>query len=296
MKATRSDLITQYIDSFPVLPVTVTRLMQVTGNPECSVKDIVETIHSDQSLCLTVLKIANSVLFGRPRKVDSIKMAVVTLGFNEVQRIALAKALINSFGKLAEHHKILVDRFWQHSFVCGMAAGVIARDQGIIPDIAFMGGLIHDIGKLIMLETFADDYAPERWMTSLSEEQMLRDELRMFSFTHDMLGGQLLRKWFFPENLISAVANHHHPEEAAGGEEGFAHVIQLADVLSFYCCNQELLGEDDILTVIDNCLPGLQSRWHGLGLPLDNEALAGWFSWLVENHEQSTTLREAFSA
>jgi putative nucleotidyltransferase with HDIG domain len=301
MEKTRSELIKQHIDSFPVLPATVARLIQVSSAPDCSVKDIVDTLHTDQSLCLTVLKIANSVLFGRPQKVDSIKTAVIVLGFNEVQRIALAKALISSFSKLAKNHKPIVDRFWEHSFVCGMAARIIAQDQHITPnqhitpDIAFMGGLIHDIGKLIMFETFADEYALERWMTTLSNEETLHEELQMFSFTHDMLGGQLLRKWFFPENLITAVAYHHRPSEATK-VKAFAHVIQLADILSFYCCNQESLGDENILTVIHASLPEVQSLWHGFGLSLDNDAITGWFHWLTNNHEQGRSLREVFFA
>ncbi len=295
MKKTRIELIKQHIDSFPVLPTTVTRLIKVTNDPECSVKEVVDTLHLDQSLCLTVLKIANSVLFGRPQKVDSIKMAVVILGFDEVQRIALAKALINSFSKLAYKHKPFVDRFWQHSFACGMAARIIAQDQRITPDIAFMGGLIHDIGKLIMFETFTDDYVLERWMTTLSNEEMLREELEMFSFTHDMLGGQLLKKWFFPENLITAVAYHHRPGEATK-QKAFAYVIQLADILAFYCCNQESLEDNDILTVIHGSLPDIQSHWHSLGLSLDNDAIAGWFRWLLNNQVQGNSLRAAFAS
>lgn len=293
MQPTRSELIKQHIDSFPVLPATVTKLMHVTSNPECSVQDVVETLHSDQSLSLTVLKIANSVLFGRPRKIDSIKMAVVALGFNEVQRIALSKALINSFSKLAGRHKPVIDRFWQHSFVCAMAAGYIARDQRMNPDVAFMGGLLHDLGKLIMLQTFADDYAPERWMTTFSNEDSLDEELRMFSFTHDMLGGRLLRKWLFPENLISAVAYHHRPGEA-GSEKAFAQLIQLADVLSFYSCNKDLLEENDILTAVHTSLPDVLVRCHRVGIPLKNKTITGWFDRLVDNQEQTTHLKEAF--
>jgi len=112
------------------------------------------------------------------------------------------------------------------------------------PDIAFLGGLIHDIGKLIMLETFVDDYAVD-WMTIFSREEIRHDEHQMFSFTHDIVGGQLLRKWIFPENLITAVEHHHRPGEA-GEEKSLAYIIQLADFLSFYCCNRELLGDDNI--------------------------------------------------
>jgi len=294
MQPTRSELIIQHIDSFPVLPATVTRVMRVTSDPECSVQDVVETLHADQSLSLTVLKIANSVLFGRPRKIDSIKMAVVALGFNEVQRIALAKALINSFGKIAGHYKPVIDQFWQHSFVCAMAAGKIARDQRMNPDVAFMGGLLHDIGKLIMLETFADDYTPEQWMTTFSKAEMLYEELRMFSFTHDKLGGRLLQKWLFPKNLISAVAYHHRPGEA-GSEKAFAQIIQLADVLSYYSCNKDLLEENDILTAVYTSLPDVQAHWHGCAVPLKNKVIIDWFDWLVDNQKHGSQLKEAFS-
>jgi len=277
------------------MPVSVTRLMQVTSNPDCSVKDVVETIHFDQSLCLTVLKIANSVLFGRPQKVDSIKMAVIVLGFNEVQRIALTKAFINSFNKLARRHKTYIDRFWEHCFVCGMVAQIIARDLQQRPDLAFMGGLLHDIGKLIMLETFTDDYAPELWMNRLSTRKTLHEELQMFSFTHDMLGGQLLRKWLFPDNIIAAVAYHHRPWEAAR-EKGFALVVQLADFLSFYCCNRELLEGDDIFAATEKYLPEVLAEGRDLGLPVGNAAITGWFSWLLNNHKQGSRLKEAFAS
>lgn len=295
MTTPKLELIKQHIDSFPVLPATVTRLIEVTNAPESSAKDVMMVIHSDQSLSLTILKIANSALFGRPQKVDSLKTAITVLGFNEVQRIALAKALVNSFDKLAKQHKLYIDRFWTHSFVCGMAAGRIAGDMGIAPDIAFMGGLIHDIGKLVMLETFSDDYAAEHWMTRFSDEEMLHDELRMFSFTHDQVGGQLLRQWHFPETLVSAVANHHRPGEVSEGK-GLAGVIQLADLLSFYSCNRESLGTEDILPLVHNSLPDSNSRWQDWGLTVTDEAVQGWFAWLTDNFEQGDNLREAFSS
>jgi len=290
----KHELIKQHIDSFPVLPAAVTRLMQVINSPESSAQDVVEVILPDQSLCLTVLKIANSVLFGRPQKVESMKMAVSVLGFNEVQRIALSKALVNSFSKLSKQHAVFIDKFWEHSFVCGIAATAISRDLHINPEIAFMGGLIHDIGKLIMLETFNDDYSTESWMTLFGSE-LLSEELEMFSFTHDLVGGQLLQKWFFPKTLIAAVAYHHHPEKT-DEKTGLAYVIQLADLLSFYCCNQESLGDESILTVIKNSLPAMQSHWQNFGLSIENDTIARWFNWLLDNHEQGNNLKEAFSS
>ena len=294
METTRQELIKQHIDTFPVLPVTVMRLMEVTSNPASSAQDVVDVILTDQSLCLTVLKISNSVLFGRPHKVDSIRLAVSVLGFNEVQQIALAKALINSFSKIAKQHKAHIDKFWEHSFVCAMVARLMAEGLNVAPDGAFMGGLIHDIGKLIMLETFADDYA-EDWLLASSGRDMHEEELRIFSFTHDMVGGHLLRKWLFPENLIAAVEAHHGPDKATAGKE-FAALIQVADLLAYYCCNQQLLGKDDIITVIYNSLPDIQSQWQCYGLPWETDAVKGWFNWLLNNYEQGCNLKEAFSS
>ncbi len=293
MEHKRLELIKQHIDSFPVLPATVTRLLTVTNDPESSAQDVMEVIVNDQSLCFTVLKIANSVLFGRPKKVDSIRMAVSILGFNEVQQIALAKALINSFSKVAKHHKATIDRFWQHSFVCGMIAKVIARDLQISTESAFMGGLIHDIGKLIMLETFVEDYSLD-WLTNFSDGQTLQKELHTFSFTHDIVGGELLRKWLFPENLTAAVEYHHRPEQAAR-EQGVAYVVQLADLLSFYCCNQEPLANDTLLTQVTASLPEIESQWHGFGLPWEKQTIVGWYTWLLANYDQGASLKEAFS-
>ncbi len=293
MTTLNPEQIKQHIDSLPVLPVTVTRLMRVTSDPESSAQDVMETILPDQSLCLTILKVANSALLGLPQKVDSIKMAVTVLGFNEVQNIALAKAIINSFSNIDKQQKPIIDKFWAHSFVCAMAARIIAKDLHIAPEVAFIGGLIHDIGKLIMLEIYRSGYAVEYWMTKCCDKELLQDELEAFLFTHDQVGGQLLEKWLFPKNLIAAVANHHRPSEALE-EKKLAHIIQLADLLSFYCCNQESLGEDDILKAVRTSLPHMQSQWHGIGLPVENDEIVRWFDWLLDNHDQGSNLKEAF--
>jgi putative nucleotidyltransferase with HDIG domain len=294
MTTTNHELIKQHIDSFPILPITVTRLLKVTNNSESSVQDVMEVVLTDPSLCVTVLKIANSALYGRPKKVASINMAVSILGFNEVLGIAMAKALINSFSKLGKQHQGFIDRFWEHSFLCGIVARAIAQDLRITPDSAFMGGFIHDVGKLIMLEIFADDYELG-WMTKFSDEEMLHDELDTFAFTHDTVGGQLLNKWLFPEILITAVEYHHHPLEAVN-HKSFAAIIQLADLLSFYCCNRDSLGDEDIVTAIRNSLPEIQTQWQDFGLPFEDNALIEWFNWLTENYEEGCNLKEAFSS
>lgn len=291
MNSEKFKRIEKHIDSFPVLPATVIRLMEVTSNPESSAQDVMETILPDQSLCLTVLKFANSVLFGRPERVDSLTKAIAFLGFDEVKNIALSKALLNSFGDLEKRHHFYLEKFWEHSFVCGMAARHIAYDLRLRKDVAFTAGLIHDIGKLIILRSFEDEYAPEKWMMEFSSEENLENELRVFSFTHDMVGGQLLKKWNFPENLVTAVAYHHYPAETIK-DLRYAHIVQLADLLAICSCNPDLLVDGDINGRIREVLPELNERWQMQGLSWQENNNENWYQWLVINREEGNSIRE----
>ncbi len=294
MKSARLELIEQHIDSFPVLPSTVSKVLEVTNDPDSSAQDLMEVILPDQSLSLTVLKIANSVLFGRPKKVDSLKLAITILGFDEVQSIALSKAVFNSFNELPHQHKPYIDSFWKHSFICAMAARRIAGDLDYQQDIAFMAGLIHDVGKLVMMQTFSEDYQPSLWMARLSVEDVLENEKKTFSFTHDEVGGQLLNKWHFPDTLMAGVSFHHHPD-AATDQQAFAYIVQLADILSYYCCHQDEMQDEDIVSVVAHLFPEIRDNWKILGLPLHNDAIAEWFDWLVENQEHGSKLKDIFS-
>ena len=82
------------IDSFPALPATVNRVIEITGNPESSANDLMQAILPDQSMCIAILKLANSAFFGRPRKVASIEEAIVVLGFQEIRNIILTQAVL----------------------------------------------------------------------------------------------------------------------------------------------------------------------------------------------------------
>lgn len=291
MKSEKFKRLEKHIDSLPVLPATVTRLLQAVSNPDSSAQDVMEAILPDQSLCLTILKFANSVLFGRPKKVGSLTQAVAFLGFDEVQNIALSKALINSFDDFDKRHHPYLDKFWEHSFMCGMAARHIADDLKLRQDVAFTSGLIHDVGKLLILKSFGDDYLSQKWMGELSTEENLHQELQLFSFTHDMIGGQLLEKWLFPEVLLTAVAYHHRPGET-GKDPKYAYIVQLADVLSFFSCNPDRLNGDNILSATVTVLPGIEKKWQVLGLNVSDEAVENWYEWLLLNREEGNSIRD----
>ncbi len=125
-------------------------------------KRSIQAILPDRSMCVAILKIANSALYGRSERVNSLETAIMVLGFNEVRNIVLGRSVVTAFGR-CKKNKAAIDQFWDHSFTCGLAAKTIAEHLGLSsPGQFFVGGLIHDIGKLAMLLTFPDEYSPDQ--------------------------------------------------------------------------------------------------------------------------------------
>jgi HD-like signal output (HDOD) protein len=282
--------IEERIDSFPSLPSTVAEVMNVVNNPESSAKDLTQAILPDQSMCVAILKIANSVLYGRPKEVSSLESAITVLGFDEIQNIVLSKSVLNSFGTVFKRNDGTINNFWDHSFTCALAARIIAEHFSITsPGRFFIGGLIHDIGKLALLLTLPAEYDVERWLRGFSDEEKLEEELKLLSITHEEVGARLLKKWDFPENLVYGLQFHHHPGNSPGSN-GFPIIIQLADALSFICCNyaQEDIG--DLETTVKQLLPGIETLWNTYKLPWENMRLEMWYNWVNIEREHGSSI------
>jgi len=290
MKDSNYARIEKQIDSFPSLPTTVTEVMNVVNNPESSAKDLTQAVLPDQSMCVAILKIANSALFGRPKKVSSLESAITVLGFDEIQNIVLSKSVLNSFGSVFKGNDQIINEFWDHSFTCALAARVIAEHFSIsLPGRFFIGGLIHDIGKLAMLMTFPKEYTTEKWLSGFSTTEKLEEEKEQFGITHAEVGGRLLKKWDFPDTLVNGLQYHHTPGDSPGSH-GFPIIIQLADVLSYICCNY---AKDDIQrleTMILDLIPGIAETWNNYQLPWETLRLEMWYNWVSIEREHGSSI------
>ena len=296
MTASKYEEIERKIDSFPSLPAIVAQVLSVVENPDSSIKDLVQTILPDQSMCVAILKIANSALYGRSGKVSSLETAIMVLGFIEVQNIVLGRTVVATFDGICKKNRIIINQFWEHSFTCGIAAKTIAEHLGLSsPGMFFVGGLIHDIGKLAMLLTFPSEYSPSYWLAGFSSQEKLSEERKTFSITHGEVGSCLLKRWHFPANLLSAIKFHHTPS-AASIHKGFPLLIQLADMLAFLSCNQELLANRDLFTTIPSYLPNFENLWRGQNLPWDSFTLDAWFTWIQIDRSYGSTIMNILSS
>ncbi|MBU1139252.1 MAG: HDOD domain-containing protein, partial [Proteobacteria bacterium] len=267
------------VDSLPSLPATVSRVISVTADPESSANDLMEAILPDQSMCATILKIANSAFFGMPREVATIDKAVTVLGFNEVHNIVLGKAVFNSFQKIGPGSKEIVQDFWNHSFSCALTAKILAEDLGCSPSELFIAGLIHDIGKLVILMALPGEYLPILELTGMQQNQCHQLESKTFEISHEQVGFRLLTRWLFPERLINSVGFHHHPQND-GPHSLYALIVQLSDTLSILLHEKELSANTTLFSRVCTLLPEGQALWKQHNLSIEEEQVEGWMEKL----------------
>lgn len=200
--------------NLPSLPSVYYELERAVCQPDSSINDITDIIRNDQSLALRLLKIANSAFYGSPPEIGTLEEAVMLIGFREIQELALATAVIEAFQKVSSR-LVNVVSFWEHSIACGLASALIAEcGHDPMPERFFVGGLLHDIGRLIMLLN-----APEESQAILDRceaEGRMNSELEreVFGFDHALLGAELISFWKLPASVANMVSCHHDPSKA----------------------------------------------------------------------------------
>lgn len=283
------------IDTIPALPAIVTRVLAITANPESSANDLMKAILPDQTMCATILKFANSAAFGIPKEVSTIERAIMILGFEEVKNIIIGKAIFASFPKLSKESTKGVGVFWEHAFTCGLTCKIIAEHYKLPPSEFFICGLIHDIGKLVMLMAFPSSYPILEEHSLANHFHAMGTEIEQYGTRHDDVGLELARRWFLPEQLASAIGYHHRPESAPQYRQ-HPMIVQVADILSLMYCCSDITEAKDVQTVFSSFQPGTIELWQKNGLNLQPQSLGKWFETLQETRENDLQLNTLLSA
>jgi len=294
MNTTNLAVIKAKLDSLPALPTTVSQVMAITADPESSANELMKAILHDQTMCATILKIANSALFGQPRQISSIERAVVVLGQDEIRNIVIGKAIFSSFPRLQRNYRQTVDLFWEHAFTCGIAAKIIGQHVHLPPGEAFIAGLIHDIGKLVMLMAFPNEYPVFRELSMPESFCTTGDDIAGFSMGHEIVGMQLATKWLLPEQLVMAIGYHHSPQSAPHFSP-YPLVVQVADILSLMYSNPDVLKADDIIRIFEDFLPETAELWREKHLGWKASIIGDWFEELKENRASDQTTLDLFT-
>lgn len=217
--------------NLPTLPEVAMKVMEVANNPRSSAADMAKVISQDQALTARILRLVNSAYYGFPRKISTITQAIVILGFRTVRDLVLNISISDMFNAKVQAG-INVEALWLHNLAVAVASKVLARKIGYDqPEEAFTAGLLHDLGKLVLVKLIPQEY--ERVVSiAKNSNKWIRDvEEDLLEIDHSIVGKWVADQWKFPLQLTHAIHMHHQPQL----ENEYTELISIvhgADVLS----------------------------------------------------------------
>jgi putative nucleotidyltransferase with HDIG domain len=219
------------VKDIPPMPTIVMKAMELTLDPNTSVRNLQLVISQDQALSAKILRIVNSAMYSLRCEVSTLSHAVAVLGIKTVRSVIMAASVEQVFQKA---NSLGTKLMTEHSWGAALAARTIARHvhyENV--EEALISGLMHDIGKPVMLQNLGEKYneiLSEVYSGNSSFHQL---ELAAFGFSHAHVGALLARKWNFPPQLIEAVGYHHSPISAPSHQQ-LACIVNLANLLMIH--------------------------------------------------------------
>ena len=227
-KIDRADL-SSNVQKLPAMSTVVTELLTTIDQQDVDVDAIAKKISHDQALTVKTLRLANSSFYGMQHKVSSIHGAITILGFRNVRMLIATSAITASFNPIKIPHFSFTS-FWQHSIGTAICAREIAIHTCRNPEFAFIAGLIHDIGKLVLVT-----YYPKQYECAL-EYQVLHHcdpedaEREILGLDHNEIGRVILQHWKFPEEMQIAVSEQNFSNDMSVNQ--LSGIVHLADIFS----------------------------------------------------------------
>ncbi len=213
----------------PPSPLVATKLLELLRKADTETRELVTTLSLDPAVSARVLKMANSVYYDQQRQITTVERAIIVIGQNTLRNMVLDSSLRNA----KRTYGLLERRLWENSIASAVACRMIARTTGgYDPEEAYLAGLLHQIGKTVMINRDKNLYLEVQRIVDAGEGELIDVERGLFAYSHEMVGAALLDYWNFPEQLISST-HHHHDFEGLADEEPELYtlcaIINLAD-------------------------------------------------------------------
>lgn len=205
------------LEDLPAMPGIIIRVLEETEKAEPSASVLESIISSDQAIASKVLRVVNSAYYGVQGRVSSVGQAVVILGTQQVRNLVLSAAAMTAIPARSASQYDALRSFWTHSYATAVAAQLIAKYKelpSVDMETVFVGGLLHDVGRLFMLTHF-----PEFYDRAIHQAQQIGGgleelEAQLFGVGHSEVGAAVASRWQLPEQLIEIIRFHEGPYTA----------------------------------------------------------------------------------
>jgi putative nucleotidyltransferase with HDIG domain len=212
------------INALPTIPKTLKKILGVIENPRISLNEISSFVAGDPALTTKVLKMVNSPIYGFPGRISSVNQAVILLGLTVVKGLLLGVSVFDLMQKT-------MIGLWEHSLGSAIVCRLIAKRKGLKePDELSINGLLHDIGKILLVLQYPDEYEKAMNESNRNGLTIYESEKDHFTTTHASVGAWMAQKWRFPPNLIEIIEYHHKPHLAKIAPMDSA-IVHFADIL-----------------------------------------------------------------
>lgn len=222
------------LGELPAAPVILSKALKLTSDIQSNIDDISKSIAADQTLTARVIRMSNSPSYGRMQGISSLSEAIQVLGFDQVKSIIITASTAKMFqtGSHTEIARVL----WEHSLATALGSRLLVKKYGgVDKEDAYLCGLLHDIGKLVLLQS-----APEIYVQIIEEVKetnlpFQKVEGKRLGFNHVQVGQVLLSKWQFPTYLISQISGHHSTKlKEIEAKVSLKRIVAIADSIAKY--------------------------------------------------------------
>jgi putative nucleotidyltransferase with HDIG domain len=229
------------------MPAQADELLRLARSGDAAPRQVLQIVERDPALAAMVLRLVNSAAFGLAHEVTDLQLAVVLLGLGQLRALAMAASMAALFAPTEASEDA-----WQHAFATACAARALAEElHPAIADTAFTAGMLHDIGRLVIAGPVAADIPAVTALAELRSDALLTAEHELLGADHSQIGAALAERWDLPQDLITAVADHHVLPAAGQRTPAVASLVYVAEALCATFLNPADADAADVLVLLD---------------------------------------------
>ncbi len=220
--------------NLPSMPQVLVQLIDACHSPSADLKKISRIVAKDATISAKVLQLVNSAYIGLRKNFTDTNQAAVYLGTDVIKNLAISISVQQVFRRVETNALLSMDRFWYHSFQNALISQKLAESIAYpTPGDAYLAGLLHDIGKLLLWMAFPGKYAPLLLKGIRCHDARLAFlEQEKLDINHCQAGGWLCEQWNLPSLLADAIKYHHHPIEELKQALPLPQIIATSDIIS----------------------------------------------------------------
>jgi putative nucleotidyltransferase with HDIG domain len=204
------DDIFKQIEYLPAFNKTAQKALQLLMQPDTHTNDIADVIKFDSGLTTNVLKLANSAYFAKSKDITDLTRAINFLGRDKMFQILTVTTASKYFQKQAKGYETIQGELWKHSITTGIIAEQLSYlEPSISKSKLFTAGILHDVGKTILSIWVEELWMDIMYLVDRQQIDFLDAEKRVLGYTHSLVGGAILQRWLFDDDIIQATRHHH---------------------------------------------------------------------------------------